>query len=467
MARQHGMYDEWTGEGYTGGGLGEVGRYAGGLLQSLTGRNPDLLDAADEVAADQSAHIFLASPQRELPRRLLAALRRAPVAAYAGELAQHGVWLLATLPTGQSALEKADAAHDEAAGEEAVMDTPDADTPDADTGDADAGEALLARLGALAPDIVLYLVALGDGWRAVDTAWVARLRTLGAPLLPVVIAEAETAPEELAMLTAAVRGAIGLKPLAVALAGAHPASPAGAQSAPPADRIALIERIVALRPRVAVALAQDIVWCRARLARRIIYTGALLTALVSAQPVPLLDLPFQVALQWKVAMQIAAIYGRPGLDYRSGEMMGTIAWNLVIRFAVQQAARFVPVAGWGISAAIGWLGTLLLGHALVTIYEHEDRWNLEEQGRRVRERAEAATAPVRAASERTASALRSQAAAVTQQTHTAGQRLGAAWRVRWPRRAPQAVEVPIVWPEATTSEPVAPEPVAPAVVEIE
>lgn len=462
MTRQQGMNEEWTGDGYAG-GLGEVGRYAGGLLQSLTGRNPDLLDAADEVAADQSAQIFLASAQRELPRRLLAALRRTPVAAHSGELAQHGVWLLATLPPGQSESGEDAAAHQSSGVRRHSSGARGEDAEDEDAAmEGTAGEALLARLGALTPDIVLYLVALGDGWRGEDTAWVARLRTLGAPLLPVVIAEPGAAQAGLAALTAAVRGAVGLKPLAVALPGVQSAPAADAELAPPADRIALIERIVALRPRVAVALAQDLVWCRARLARRIIQTGALLTALVSAQPVPLLDLPFQVALQWKVAMQIAAIYGRPGLDYRSGEMMGTIAWNLVIRFAVQQAARFVPVAGWAISAAIGWLGTLLLGHALVTIYEHEDRWNLEEQARRVRTQAEAATAPVRAASARTASALRSQVAAVTQQTHTAGQRLSTAWRGRRPRRAPQAVEIPIVQAEA-----VAPEPVAPAVVEIE
>jgi uncharacterized protein (DUF697 family) len=130
--------------------------------------------------------------------------------------------------------------------------------------------------------------------------------------------------------------------------------------------VALVQRIVALRPRVAVALAQDIAWCRPILARRIIRTGALFTALLSAQPVPLLDLPFQVVLQWKVALQLAAIYGRPGLDYRSREMVGTIVWNLLIRFVMQQAVRLAPVVGWLLSALIGGVSTALLGHALIT-----------------------------------------------------------------------------------------------------
>jgi uncharacterized protein (DUF697 family) len=394
----------YTGSG-PGGGFGDVGRYADGLLQSLTGRNPNLLEAADEVAADQTARIWVVSLERELARCFLACLRRDSVACWRGPFVHHGVWMLAALPAGDP---------NDGAGT-----TPDAE--DDPFGRERTGEQLLAQLGEFPPDIVLYLAGLGQAWRADDTAWVARLRTLGAPLLPVLVEicvnaasqELDTAPaaspeEARAALAATVRQLAGVKPAFVTID--QPPARTAAYDQPPADVAALVQRIAALRPRVAVALAQDMAWCRPMLAQRIIRTGALFTALVSAQPAPLLDLPFQIALQWKVAMQLAAIYGRPGLDYRSREMMGTIAWNLLIRFVMQQAARFVPVMGWLISAGIGWISTTLLGHGLVAIYENEDRWNLEQQ--RVLARANAAVTPVRDAAVSTMDAMRGRAAAL-------------------------------------------------------
>lgn len=425
-----------TGSGF-GGGFGDVGRYADGLLQSLTGRNPDLLEAAGEVAADQTARICVVSPQRELAQRFLACLRRDAVPPWRGPYVHHGVWMLVALPAGDP---------DDDAGA-----TANAERDGWGEESADAGEQLLGRLGEFPPDIVLYLAAAGQAWRAEDTAWVARLRTLGAPLLPVLVEiddnpvppELETAaaasPEEArGALAATVRQLVGVKPAFVTID--QPPARSGAHDQPPADVAALVQRIAALRPRVALALAQDVAWCRPMLAQRIIRTGALFTALVSAQPAPLLDLPFQVALQWKVAMQLAAIYGRPGLDYRSREMMGTIAWNLLFRFVMQQAARFVPVMGWLISAGIGWISTTLLGHGLVAIYENEDRWNLEQQRQRVLARANAAVAPVQAASARTGDAVHRQAVVLAARM---GQ-IGAAVRRLWRRNKGDEVEAPPV-----------------------
>lgn len=390
-----------SGLGGLGGVFGDVGRYTDGLLQNLTGRNPDLMDAADEVAADQAARILLTSRHRELTQDLLSYVRNEAVTPYRSATLQHGLWLLATLPEVAADQETL---VEENAGGLIHMDDP--------------AEQLLERLSEFPPDIVLYLVYAGEAWCANDSAWVSRLRALGAPLLPVVIgadmdsqatddrAAVEAASGEQAAMARKVQQLIGVKP---AFIGGEPSVAATEGAPPPADVVALLQRIVALRPRVAIALAQDVAWCRPLLARRIVRSGALLTALVSAQPVPLLDLPLQVALQWKVAMQLAAIYGRPGLDNRSREMMGTIAWNLLIRFVMQQLARFVPMLGWLISAGIGWISTTLLGHALVTIYENEDCFNLEEQGRRVIARAGVAVAPVRTAATWAADAVRVQA----------------------------------------------------------
>lgn len=401
--------------------LGDVSRYGDDLLRSLTGRNPDLLDAADEVASEQRSRLFLISRQQRLAHTLLGYLRQESAPPCLGDCTNHGIWLLVTLPSNADNADEADV------------------------------ETLLDQLEGMGADVLLYLIDPALGWSSEDTTWVARLRTLGAPLLPLIVAPRCAAPgsvdsqpgsiasrSEQDALAANIHRQIGIKPIFVEIDGAFVSEDGDAPSdrgrKPPADVVALMQRIVSLRPRVAVALAQDIAWCRPILARRIIRTGALFTALLSAQPVPLLDLPFQVMLQWKVALQLAAIYGRPGLDYRSGEMIGTIAWNLAIRFAMQQLARLVPVAGWLLSAAIGGVSTALLGHALVTIYENEDRWDLERQRQRVLERAGAAVAPVRAASVRAAGAVHTQSEALAQRVS----RMGKAIHTAWWKKAPPA-----------------------------
>jgi uncharacterized protein (DUF697 family) len=137
------------------------------------------------------------------------------------------------------------------------------------------------------------------------------------------------------------------------------------------DVITLVERALALRPRLAIPLAQEVPCCRRLIARRMIRSAALLTALVGVEPIPLLDVPVQVALNWKVALQLAAIHGRPGLDYRSREMVGTVALNLGLRYLIQQGAKLVPVLGWLVSAGLSGLGTWLLGNALLRYYEGE------------------------------------------------------------------------------------------------
>ena len=129
--------------------------------------------------------------------------------------------------------------------------------------------------------------------------------------------------------------------------------------------------MLALRPRLAVPLAQEVPFYRRAIAMRIIRTGALMTGLLGAEPIPLLDLPLQVAVQWKVAMQLATIYGRPGLDVRSREMVGTVGLNLTVRYVAQQLAKIVPGIGFLLSAVLSGLSTVLLGRALLRIYEHD------------------------------------------------------------------------------------------------
>jgi uncharacterized protein (DUF697 family) len=154
---------------------------------------------------------------------------------------------------------------------------------------------------------------------------------------------------------------------------------------PDDDVLALVDALLGLRPRLGVTLAQEIPCCRTQIAQRVIRQGALMTALVGAEPIPLLDLPLQVALNWKVALQLAAIYDQRSLDYASKEMAGTVALNVGLRYTAQQAAKLVPVVGWLVSAALSGSGTLILGNALLhrfqgdsllpaTVHARADAW---------------------------------------------------------------------------------------------
>ncbi len=156
----------------------------------------------------------------------------------------------------------------------------------------------------------------------------------------------------------------------------------------PADVMRLVERMVACRPRLVIPLAQEIPGCRAWAARRAIRAGMTMTALLGAEPIPLLDLPLQVSLNWKVALEVAAIFGHTGLDHRSRELLATVAWNLVLRYLIQQAVKVVPLLGWGVSAGLSALGTWAFGNALLHYYlygEHGGQFELPQRLRQAEE----------------------------------------------------------------------------------
>ena len=90
--------------------------------------------------------------------------------------------------------------------------------------------------------------------------------------------------------------------------------------------------------------------------------------LLGAEPIPLLDVPLQVALCWRMALQLACVHGRPGLDYRSREMVAAIATTLSARMVAQQVLKLAPFVGWLGSAALSGTGAWLLGQGLLRYY---------------------------------------------------------------------------------------------------
>jgi uncharacterized protein (DUF697 family) len=324
-----------------------------------------MVEVEEEVAAEGRGQLVMVSRSDEANRRLLARLRQQPPVPARGDVCREGFFTLIRLP---DAAERPDLA-----GSLGAYADFDWGGPSGVWG-FDELSALLASA-----DVLLYLFERAADSHVADVHWYARLRAIGVPLLPVVLMElpvgrelagdaADTAPDGeqagLEELVRALRLPAGVRPVWVR-AGA------GEGDVPevPADVVGLVERILALRPRLAIPLAQEIPCCRQMIAQRMIRRSALLTTLLGVEPLPLVDLPLHVAVNWKVALQLAAIHGRPGLDYRSREMVGTVALNLGLRYTTQQLVKLVPVLGWLASAALSGLTTWLLGHALLRYYQ--------------------------------------------------------------------------------------------------
>jgi uncharacterized protein (DUF697 family) len=88
-----------------------------------------------------------------------------------------------------------------------------------------------------------------------------------------------------------------------------------------------------------------------------------LSALTGLEPVPLLDIPIQLAAQMRMLLKVAALHGRLEAGDGSREFLTAVAGGLGIRLAAQQAAKLVPVLGWVVSGLLSGMTTWLLGQA--------------------------------------------------------------------------------------------------------
>jgi uncharacterized protein (DUF697 family) len=197
-----------------------------------------------------------------------------------------------------------------------------------------------------------------------------RLRAVGTPILVAVLVPEESAESDLAEGCHRLQQQMGMPPVVIRppVALFHQGL-VGWVPQPHPDVTRLMSRMLALCPRLALPLAQEIPLCRQTIAQRTIRTSSLLAAALAAHPIPLLELPMLFGVQWKLAGQIATIYGRPGLDFRSREAFAVLGLHFWIRLMLPQAAKFVPLVGWLLSAAVSGASTWAFGQALVRHYE--------------------------------------------------------------------------------------------------
>lgn len=133
----------------------------------------------------------------------------------------------------------------------------------------------------------------------------------------------------------------------------------------------LIPAIIDAHPRMAVTIGRALPRFRRVATRRVIRESAALAVLVGAEPVPGLGIPLLIAVQVRLLLRLAAIYGEDMSAARARELLGAIAGGVAIRYGAQEVAKLVPGLGWLVAGTVASMGTLALGNAAVAFFERK------------------------------------------------------------------------------------------------
>lgn len=204
------------------------------------------------------------------------------------------------------------------------------------------------------PALILYVIDAGRGVLAADYRWVALLRAGGRPTL-VALNNITECDEPTTVVDEANRR-LGATVI-----------PLSAETGLNVEEM-LLPALLNAVPRLAVPLGREIQGIRRLATRRIIRQVALFAGILGAQPIPLLDLPFQIMLQSGMVMRVGASFGHAPGGGLNREIIATVAGSLMFRYLALTLIKLVPVVGWLISGALSAGSTLLIGEAAIAYY---------------------------------------------------------------------------------------------------
>ena len=209
-------------------------------------------------------------------------------------------------------------------------------------------------------DLLLWMLDGAVGLRPWEYEWICRARSMGKALTVVLnkldqVSDANAVDRLNHVLGCAV----------------IPISARDAPSADVAER--LLTHIADVSPNLTTALGREAPAWRRIAAQRVIQRAVALSGLVGVEPVPLLDIPFQVLIQLRLVLRLASIYGAPLGDRYSRELLATIVSGVALRYLGQQLAKVIPLAGWAASGALAAGGTWAIGQAATGYFENGRR----------------------------------------------------------------------------------------------
>jgi small GTP-binding protein len=135
----------------------------------------------------------------------------------------------------------------------------------------------------------------------------------------------------------------------------------------------LLPHMVDTCPGLATALGREVPAWRHIAAQRVTQRAVAVSGLVGVEPVPLLDIPFQVLIQLRLVLRLAAIYGEPLGDHYSRELLATIVSGAGLRYLGQQLAKVIPLVGWAVSGGLAAGGTWVIGRLATEYFENGKR----------------------------------------------------------------------------------------------
>lgn len=119
-----------------------------------------------------------------------------------------------------------------------------------------------------------------------------------------------------------------------------------------------------------LALAANFPFARHAVASRLVASAAAANAAVGAVALlPGADFPVMCATQLKLALDLSCAYGFDLGASRAGELAGVVGAGLAARSLARALVGAVPVLGWGLKAAVGYGGTVVMGRALMARFE--------------------------------------------------------------------------------------------------
>src|SRR5262249_37489451 len=93
-----------------------------------------------------------------------------------------------------------------------------------------------------------------------------------------------------------------------------------------------------------------------------------LSATAGAIPIPWVDLLVLPGIQTRMIYHLAQLYGQPLKGERFLELASTLGMGMVVRQAVREVVKFIPVIGSGVGAAMAGAATFALGKAFCFYY---------------------------------------------------------------------------------------------------
>ncbi|HDN79001.1 MAG TPA: DUF697 domain-containing protein, partial [Chloroflexi bacterium] len=205
-------------------------------------------------------------------------------------------------------------------------------------------------------DLIVFVLDGAAGLRQVDYLWFSRLRALGKPILPV-LNKADIVERRAGENLARIEARLGTKVVPVCACDGRDVLEG------------LVPRMLKLCPELAVPLGREIAPLRRKVAEGLIRQAVAFCGLLGMEPLPLLDIPFQLLTQVRLVARLAVLYGYAPPATFQRETLATVLGGLGIRYLAQAVAKVVPVLGWIASGLLAAAGTWLLGYTALAYFE--------------------------------------------------------------------------------------------------